>query len=171
MKYIGLFCVGLLSSLAGFGQKLIVNDIPNGNYQSYEVGDDISFLLTGDSTSYKGTITSFQKNGFTLNDTFPVQLPQIIALTKSGGGTYGVGRVLLIVLGSYMILSGSIYTIAGLAVATETGYAPLGAVIAVVGAGIGVGGYAIINSQVKRAKQRSVVSKNIDNVNYKIFIE
>lgn len=169
MKHVIILWMSMMLSTTLLAQKLYVNDIPNGNYTSYDIGDEIEFALKNDSVSYKGIITAFQKDGFTLNDTFQVHLSSINALLKKGGGTYGVGRVLLMVLGSYMILSGAGYVILGVVAATYI--TPLGVAIALVGAGLGAGGYAIINHQVKKSKQRTITHKSIDNIQYRLFIE
>lgn len=169
MKYLVCLSLSILLGTKLLAQKLYVNDIPDGNYTSYDIGDEIEFSLKNDSASYRGTITAFQKDGFTLNDTFQVQLSHINALLKKGGGTYGVGRVLLIVLGSYMVLNGSAYVILGVVAAMYV--PPLGIGIALLGAALGGGGYAIINHQVKKAKQRSIIHKSIDNIQYRLFIE
>ncbi|MES2778394.1 MAG: hypothetical protein V4651_00720 [Bacteroidota bacterium] len=169
MKQI-LLILMLIVSASVHAQKLYLNDIQNGSYNSYDIGDDIELMLKDDSMrTYKGSITSFQRDGFTLNDTLKVKLANIFAVTKAGGGSYTVGRVLLMILGSYMILTGAVYAISGLVIAVV--YPPLGVVVAIIGAGIGVGGYAIVSHQVKKAKDKKILIKRIDNIDYRLLLE
>lgn len=169
MKYLFTFFT-VLFFLSVSAQKLYLHDIESGNYKSYYQGDKIEFMTKDSAKVLKGTITSFQNDGFILNDTQQIKLSQIAALVKDGrGGGYTVGSALLIILGSYILLNGAIYTGAGIVVAMV--YPEVGVPVAILSAAIGYGGYAIINRQVKKSKTRVMLRKDIDNIHYRLYIE
>ncbi|MES2560010.1 MAG: hypothetical protein V4590_09735 [Bacteroidota bacterium] len=168
MKYVFIFLT-FLFCVSVHAQRLYLHDMENGNYKSYDIGDNIKLTMKGSDGIIEGTITSFQKDGFKLNDSLSIKISEIAALVKPGGGTYTVGRVLLIILGSYMVLTGTAYVIGGLFLTIE--YPPAGIAIAIIGAGMGFGGYAIINRQIQKARNKSVVRQEMDNVHYRLYIE
>jgi hypothetical protein len=171
MKYLLFVLVCMLCAIA-HAQRLYVNDIDNGSYRSYDIGDKIEFTVSDSASVFSGVITSLQHDGFTLNDSVKVKIAQITALVKPGGGKYSVGRVLLIILGSYLLLSGTVYTIAGAAlVALPMRAESVGVVVLLLGAGMAGGGYAIIHKQVKKARSKTIIRQPMDNIHYRLFIE
>lgn len=171
MKYLFVVLVCVFCA-AAHAQRLYLNDIENGNYKSYDIGDHIEFTMTDSSRVVSGVISSFQRDGFTLNDTLKVKISQIATLVKPGGGNYTVGRVLLIVLGSYLLLSGVTYAIVGVAfLAAPSNLAPVGVIALLFGAGMGAGGYAIINNQVKKARNKTTIRQPLDGIHYRLLVE
>lgn len=167
MKYIITFLL-ICSCFASFAQRLFLHHIPSGNYQSYDLGDKINLILFDSSTNIVGQITALTKDEIVINDTSVVKLSQVAGILTYRGGAK-VGRVLLVVLGSYLIVSGVINTIVGLAVIPIE--PQLGIAVVVVGAGMGVGGYAIVKKQSQKMKERGISVKNIDQAEYRLFIE
>lgn len=168
MKYI-LTLLAFLICMSVNAQKMYLHEIESGNYKSFETGDKIEFMMKNHEGIVNGVITSFQKDGFTLNDTMKVKVSDVTALVKEGGGTYTLGRVLLIIVGGYILFVGTVYTVAGLVFIAI--YPPVGIVGAILGASIGYGGYAIIKHQVRRSRNRTMTRKETDNIHYRLIIE
>lgn len=167
MKYI-LTCIAFAICLSVSAQKLYLHDMQSGNYKSYDIGDKIEFIIKDQEGSVNGVITSFQKDGFTLNDSIKVKLSEIAALAKAGA-SYTVGRVLMIILGGYVMFIGVVYTVVGVVFTIYS--PPAGIIIAAFSAGIGYGGYSIIKRQVQKARTKTIERQEIDNVHYRLIIE
>lgn len=167
MKYYFTFLCFVIT-FSSFSQRLYLHDIENGNYKSYDIGEKIDLILFDSIKNVKGTITGFQADGIVLNDTSIVKLSQIAGVLKHTG-KYTVGRVLLIVLGSYMMVTGLIYGIAGVSLIALK--EPFGGIMIGVGAVLGIGGLAVVNKQVKKARGSDTLLKNNDNITYRLFVE
>ncbi len=167
MKYI-VTCLLISLCLSSFAQRLFLHNIPSGNYRSYDIGDKINLILFDSTDNIQGKITALNKDEIVINDTSVVKLSQVAGILEYKGGVK-VGRVLLVVLGSYLMVTGVIYTIAGIAVTTIE--PQIGAVVMVIGAGMGVGGYVIVKKQSKKMKAGNIKVTNIDQVEHRLFIE
>lgn len=173
MKTVLLIATIFMLSVQLSAQRLFVQDIVNGNYKSFDVGDKVELILLDSIKNVSGKITALQLDALVLNDTVLIKLSQIVGLVKNasaGGSGFSVGKVLLIVLGSYMMVVGTIYVITGAALVAYD-EPQLGVVIFAAGAGIGVGGYAIVKRQLKRARSKTPVFILNDNIHYRLFIE
>ncbi len=167
MKYVItslLICVCLTS----FGQRLFLHHQPSGNYQSYDLGDKINLILFDSTHNIEGKITALRGDEIVVNDTSVVKISQIAGILEYKGGAK-IGRVLLVIVGSYLVIVGTVYFIAGIVLLPSE--PQFGVVGIVLGAGIGVGGFAIIKKQFKKMKSGNIKVKNIDNREYRLFIE
>lgn len=171
MKYLFILLITLTCASVS-AQKLYLHDIEGGNYVSYETGDRIECIIK-DSGIIKGVITSFQSDGFTLNGTRQVKLAQVTAVVKEGvlSGNYTAGQVLLTTLGTIVLLPGAFFAIGGISLITSTNETIAGIIFTVIGSAIGYGGYAIIRKQAKKSQSKVMLSKEIDTIHYRLFIE
>lgn len=147
-------------------QRLYLHDVYNGNFRSYDLGDEIEVMLFNATDIVKGKIVGFTSNGFYLNDTTHIihlnEVASIVSTRKSG-----FARVVSGVAGGVLVFWGTIYVIGGVVLIWEEPTAGAGVVL--IGAIMGTGGYLLIDKVAN--KKNAVKIKTIDQVNLRLFIE
>ncbi len=156
--------IGLSSVIA---QRLYLHDMFNGNYRSYDAGDEIEIMLLDSANYTKGEITGMTATGIYLStdQQHLIQLNQIATVVTKRRGVFV--RVVSGIAGAGILVVGTIYTIGGLiSIAEEPA---LGAGVAIIGGIMATGGYLLID---KVARPKNVhKALNVDNINYRLFIE
>jgi len=166
MKHLFYALVLLAFCFTVHAQKLYLHNIPNGNYKSFSKGDKIEIVVLDSTDSTKGVITAINENKIYLNNSSEgVDLNRVATVILSKKSSFK--RVALSALGGYIILQGTYLVIGGAIIAA---FEPLlGVPLVVLGAGIGVGGFAIIKKQSRTKNQLNIAA--IDNLNNRLFIE
>lgn len=164
LKTIGLFL--LLISGNVFGQRLYLHEIPNGNYLSYEVGSTIVLYMINSDSKIQGVITKLDKDVLHLQDGSNIPIDQIATILPPDR-TKSIKRFISVTVGTILVVTGTLYFIAGAAALTEDPL--LGVVAMATSAGVFIGGRYIL--QKSKIAHQQVKQAIIDNINYRVFIE
>lgn len=166
MKKVTFIVIIIACSLGLKAQQLFLNDMFNGNYIAYRVGDPIEFFMADSAKLIKGTISQINANSILLsNSNLEIPIQQINAVIRKNGKA--LKRVLAYATSVVLITTGTIYFAAGIIAATEIG--ALGVAISAVGGGMIAGGTLILIRQGKQSKKLDQYI--IDNKTNRLFVE
>jgi hypothetical protein len=166
MKTIFFGLLLLLNCTLLCAQRLYVHDIFNGNYRSYDIGDQIELVLLDSSKTIKAEITGLASDRLYLKDSGIVMLQQIAGVIERKSR---VNPARILGFGAAYSLSfiGGLYAIGGIILVKtdpEIGVVSLGV------GGIMLGGGVLLLKKLNK-KGGLINQMTIDDTTHRIFVE